>query len=227
MINGVSVAASIVHPIVRVNYRLRRYFEPIGAVVVFASLNRAGGASPLMIGLLLLWAVAWPHVAYLLARGSNDKRAEHRNMLVDSLMMGAWTAAIHFSLWPSVLLISAVTNSNLGVGGTWLFVRGLAGVAIGLVGVAQGGWRMALLFSQLEAHPVGARGAVNTSSCGFWSVSAAGGIRTICSPGCVGQSPAGMTDQTASRPYPASGASIQDDDHRPGVVVLVKARRND
>ncbi|MEO8777402.1 MAG: response regulator, partial [Rhodanobacter sp.] len=44
-------------------------------------------------------------------------------------------AAMHFGLWPSVLLISAVSNSNLGVGGTPLFVRGLAGIAIGLVGV--------------------------------------------------------------------------------------------
>ena len=135
MINGVSVASSIVHPIVRLNYRLRRYFEPIGAVVVFAALGDAGRASPLMIGLLLLWAVVWPQAAYLLARGPNGKRAEHRNLLVDSVMMGAWTAAMHFGLWPSVLLISAVSNSNLGVGGTPLFVRGLAGIAIGLVGV--------------------------------------------------------------------------------------------
>ncbi|MEO8779091.1 MAG: MASE2 domain-containing protein, partial [Rhodanobacter sp.] len=129
------MATSIAHPIVRLNYRLRRYIEPIGAVVVFASLNEAGRASPSMIGLLLLWAVAWPQVAYLLARGSIDKRAEHHNLLVDSLMMGAWTAAIHFDLWPSVLLIATVTNSNLGIGGAWLFVRGLAAVAIGVVGV--------------------------------------------------------------------------------------------
>ncbi|MGH8112334.1 MAG: response regulator [Rhodanobacteraceae bacterium] len=132
---GVSVATSIIHPIVRLNYRLRLYFEPIGAVVVFALLYETDRASPWMIGLLLLWAVAWPQLAHLSARGPNGKRAEHRNMLVDSVVWGAWAAAMHFSLWPSVMVISAACYSNLGVGGTRLFAMGLVGVAVGLIGV--------------------------------------------------------------------------------------------
>jgi signal transduction histidine kinase/CheY-like chemotaxis protein len=129
------VATSIVHPIVRLDYRLRMVFSPFGAGVVFASLYEAGRASSWMIGLLLLWAVAWPQIAYFLGRGPNGKRNEHRNMLVDSAVWGAWAAAMHFSLWPSVMAISAVSYSNLGVGGPRLFAKGLVGVAIGLVGV--------------------------------------------------------------------------------------------
>jgi signal transduction histidine kinase/CheY-like chemotaxis protein len=129
------VPTSIVHPIVSLNYRLRMYFEPIGAVVVLALLYEAGRASPWMIGLLVLWAFVWPQIAYFSARGSNGKRAEHRNLLVDSVVMGAWASAMYFSLWPSVLLISAVSNSNLGVGGTRLFGKGLASIAVGLIGV--------------------------------------------------------------------------------------------
>ena len=129
------MATSIVHPIVRLDYRLRLYFEPIVAVVVLALLAGIGRASPWMMGLLLLWGVGWPQIAYFSARGPNGKRREHRNMLVDSIAMGAWAAAMHYSLWPSLLLISTMSNCNLAVGGMRLFVMGLPGIVIGLVGV--------------------------------------------------------------------------------------------
>ncbi|MEO6800805.1 MAG: response regulator [Rhodanobacter sp.] len=133
MISRASVAARFVHPIVRLDYRLRMVFVFVGCLIVFSLLENAGRATPLVTGLLLLHAIAWPQIAYFSALGPNGKRAEHRNMVVDSVLMGAWVAAMYMSLWPSVVLISTTSYSNLGVGGTRLFVKGLAGVAVGFI----------------------------------------------------------------------------------------------
>jgi signal transduction histidine kinase/CheY-like chemotaxis protein len=135
MIKGVSVATAFVHPIVRLDYRVRMVFSLFGCLVIFTLLENTGRDTPLMMGLLLLHAIAWPQIAYFLARGANGKRKEHRNMLVDSVLMGAWVSTMYMSLWPSVMIISSIGYSNLGVGGTRLFVKGLVGVAVGLIGV--------------------------------------------------------------------------------------------
>jgi signal transduction histidine kinase/CheY-like chemotaxis protein len=135
MISGASVAASFVHPIVRLDYRVRVVFSPLGCLIIFSLLESAGRNTPLATGLLLLQAIAWPQIAYFFARGPNGKRAEHGNMFVDSLLIGAWVSAMYMSLWPSVMLISSVAYSNIGVGGTRLFVKGLAGIAVGFISV--------------------------------------------------------------------------------------------
>jgi signal transduction histidine kinase/CheY-like chemotaxis protein len=123
------------HPIVRLDYRGRVICFPLLATIVYSLFESTGRSSWLVAGLLLLWGVGWPQIAFLLARRSSSKEAEHRNMLLDSVWMGAWVAAMHFSLWPSVLLISAMNFSNFGVGGTTLFLRGLLGITVGVVGV--------------------------------------------------------------------------------------------
>ncbi len=130
-----SVASAFVHPIVRLDYRVRMVFSPFGCSIIFSLLENTGRATPLLTGLLLLHALAWPQIAYFSALGPNGKRAEHRNMMVDSVLMGAWTSVMYMSLWPSVMLISAIAYSNVGVGGTRLFVKGLTGVVVGLIGV--------------------------------------------------------------------------------------------
>ncbi len=56
-------------------------------------------------------------------------------MMVDSVLIGAWVSAMYMSLWPSVMLISSIGYSNLGVGGTRLFVKALICVVIGGIGV--------------------------------------------------------------------------------------------
>lgn len=129
------MAAAFVHPIVRLDYRVRMVFSPFGCLTIFTLLESTGRATPLMTGLLLLHAIAWPQIAYLFARGANGKRKEHRNMLVDSIIWGAWASVMYLSLWPSVMIISLNVYSNGGVGGTRLFVKGLAGIALGIIGV--------------------------------------------------------------------------------------------
>ncbi|MEO5813472.1 MAG: response regulator [Rhodanobacter sp.] len=123
------------HPIARLDYRGRVICFPLLATIMYSLFDGTGRGGWLIAGLLLLWGVGWPQIAFFFARGAGGKRIEHGNMLLDSVWMGAWVAAMHFSLWPSVMLISAMNFSNLGVGGTTLFLRGLVGIAVGVVGV--------------------------------------------------------------------------------------------
>ncbi|HUH30002.1 MAG TPA: ATP-binding protein, partial [Rhodanobacter sp.] len=129
------MSSRAIHPIVRLDYRGRVICFPLLATIMYSLFEGTGRSSWLVVGLLLLWGVGWPQIAFYVARRAGGKRVEHGNMLLDSVWMGAWVAAMHFSLWPSVMLISAMNFSNLGVGGTALFLRGLLGVAAGVVAV--------------------------------------------------------------------------------------------
>ncbi len=126
------------HPIVRLDYLVRVVCYPISALILFALFNRTGRMSPGLAALLLGYGFIWPHLAYLWARAtSNQKAAEQANLLLDSVLMGAWAAGMHFSLWPSVMLLSGVHLGNLSIGGFRLAWKGLVGVAIGALVV---GW---------------------------------------------------------------------------------------
>ncbi|MGY1424478.1 response regulator [Lysobacter sp. A289] len=123
------------HPIVRLDYIVRLSCFPPLIAIFYAVFHASGRSSQNLIILLALWGLVWPQVAYLLARFSRDsKRAEHRNMLIDSVFTGAWAAGMHFSLWPCVMLLTAVNLGNLGVGGARLAIRGWAGIAVGIIG---------------------------------------------------------------------------------------------
>lgn len=129
------------HPIVRLDYIVRMSCFPLLIAIFYSVFHASGRASNTMLGLLLLWGLVWPQLAYLHARFSRDsKRAEHRNMFIDSMMVGAWTAGMHFSLWPSIMFLTALNLGNLGVGGTRLAKRGWLGIAVGVVacGLATG-----------------------------------------------------------------------------------------
>jgi signal transduction histidine kinase/CheY-like chemotaxis protein len=135
MIKGASVASAFVHPIVRLDYRFRMVFSVFGCLTIFTLFESTGRATPLTTGLLLLHALAWPQIAYFFARGADGKRKEHRNLLVDSVLWGAWVSTMYLSLWPSVMIISLNMYTSLGVGGTRLFVKGLIGIAVGIIGI--------------------------------------------------------------------------------------------
>ena len=129
------------HPIVRLDYIVRMTCFPLLIAVFYSVFHASGRAGPQVLGLLLAWGLVWPQLAYLHARYSRDsKRAEHLNMFIDSVMVGAWAAGMHFSLWPSVMFVTSVNLGNLGVGGTRLALRGWLGIALGvlMVGAATG-----------------------------------------------------------------------------------------
>ena len=87
-----------------------------------ASVLHANDASAWAWGLLLFNALAWPHLAWWLARRSHDPRnAEFRNLLLDSMAGGAWLAVMQFNLLPSALLATALMVDKIGVAG-WRFL---------------------------------------------------------------------------------------------------------
>ena len=130
----VAKARSSLHPIVRLDYLARMSCMPVLSTVIYSVFNASGRDSPLVIALLLFWGVAWPQLAYLHARYSRDsKRAEHINLLVDAVMVGALVAGMHFSPWPSVMMLMGMSLGNMGVGGARLAGRGLQGIAVGII----------------------------------------------------------------------------------------------
>lgn len=79
--------------------------------------------------LLALGALGWPHLAYLLARHSRDPyRAEVRNLLIDSAIVGLWVPLMHFNLLPSVVLVAVTTYDKFSTGIKRLWLYSLPGM---------------------------------------------------------------------------------------------------
>lgn len=83
---------------------------------------------------LMLFAngFVWPHVAWMLAtRSADPRRAELANLMIDSVLGGAWIAVMQFNLLPSVLLAAMLSVDKVSVGGPPLLLRALALLALG------------------------------------------------------------------------------------------------
>lgn len=64
----------------------------------------------------------WPHLAHWLAARSRDSyRAELQNLVIDSALAASLVPLMHFSLLPSVMLVSVTTADKIstGVRGLW------------------------------------------------------------------------------------------------------------
>ena len=84
----------------------------------------------------VLTLLVYPHLAYLHTRiVADSKRAELNNLYADALLLGAWTAQLHFALWPSVGLLTAVCLNSAAHGHLSRLLRSLA-----LFGAAAGAW---------------------------------------------------------------------------------------
>ncbi|MCE1118659.1 MULTISPECIES: diguanylate cyclase [Pseudomonas] len=84
--------------------------------------------------LLLFNGIVWPHLAYQWARRSaTPYQAEQRNLMLDSMMGGFWTAAMQFNPLPSVTILSMMTMNNVAAGGKRMLLRGLLAQLGGMV----------------------------------------------------------------------------------------------
>jgi len=90
----------------------------------------------ILLGLLALYALVWPHVAYFLAsRAKDTRKAELRNYHIEGFFSGFWMVVLSFSLWPCCAIVVAgfanniVTGSFKMLGKTLLFVG--IGIALG------------------------------------------------------------------------------------------------
>ena len=104
------------HPIVRLGFALRASGHFLVALCLASALDDHG--APLALWpLLALTTFAWPPAAFLLARNAPDnKRAEFRNMWIDSMIYGAWGAFIGYNPWITLGVLGALTMAQLSVG---------------------------------------------------------------------------------------------------------------
>jgi hypothetical protein len=131
-----STAAAIptrqLHPLVTLDYRVRMVsMVVVGLIPLFHFRGRP--PLPALVGMAFT-AFLWPQIAYLIAKNSRDtRRAEFRNLLLDSFLVGGWTAALSFSLFPGAVMVAALNSANLSVGGLRQAAKGLAAILLGMV----------------------------------------------------------------------------------------------
>lgn len=114
-------AATRLRDLYRRTYRLRTLGMGLGLLPVAMVLQerQAGIAA---WAWALCCGLAWPHLAYWLAARSRDAyRAELRNLVMDSALAASLVPLMHFSLLPSVMLVSVTTADKIstGVRGLW------------------------------------------------------------------------------------------------------------
>src|SRR5215212_5899981 len=91
-----------IHPLVRLDYLVRASTYPLFLGLYALHLYQGGRTSPVIWIVMIAHLVVFPHVAQLVARRSADsKRAELRNLLIDSFMIGWYVPWTWFSLWPN------------------------------------------------------------------------------------------------------------------------------
>ena len=118
---------------VRRVHRLRTLGLGLGFLCV-ASVLRLHDAPDWMWAAAALHAFVWPHVAWWLATSSADPvRAEFRNLLVDSVLGGAWIALMQFNLLPSALLASMLVADKIAAAGTRYALRHAAAMMLACV----------------------------------------------------------------------------------------------
>ena len=107
-------------------YRLRVLGLLTGSVAVATVfVEQRSGWAPWT--LLAAHILAWPHVAWWIARRSADPhRIERTSLTVDSVFGGAWVALMHFNLLPSVLIVTMMSMDKLGWGPPFLARTSLA-----------------------------------------------------------------------------------------------------
>lgn len=116
-------------------YPLRILGIALGGLAISAVLHQNQAPRALWL-IMVLTCLAWPHLAYLIARLSPDHhRAEARNLLVDSAIVGAWVPLMQYCLLPSVVLVMVTTFDKLssGIRRLWLYsLPGMAAAALAL-----------------------------------------------------------------------------------------------
>ena len=129
-----------VHPVVRLDFLVRRTTYPCFAALYITHLW-ANGITPATWVYLILYSSVFPYVAYTIARKSaHPKQAELRNLLADSFAVGTFVPLLSFSPWPCLAGVFGVHAGNVSVGGWRHALRALVVMALGILamGLATG-----------------------------------------------------------------------------------------
>ena len=116
--------------VVRRSHGLRTLGLALGAIMVGTVLYRRGVPTSAWV-LLGVYALAWPHVAWLVLRRSATPVAlDQWFFMGDAAMGGVWIALMQFALLPSVLLATMFAISLIAIDGRWLLLRGMTTLAV-------------------------------------------------------------------------------------------------
>ena len=113
------------HRLARLNYLTRTVSFAFSFMVVLANLiEQRFETGTLILGVATL--LIYPQLAYVHAALSPEsKRAEMRNMNVDSIIMGVWAAQLQFALWPLFAVVAGIGLNNAICGGARRVLVGL------------------------------------------------------------------------------------------------------
>ncbi len=82
--------------------------------------------------IFLIVGIFWPHLAYFIARKSKSpKKAELRNLMIDSFFVGMFISFLSFSIFPLLVGLIQVLFINVSMGGIKLFLKALIFLIIG------------------------------------------------------------------------------------------------
>jgi signal transduction histidine kinase/CheY-like chemotaxis protein len=120
-----------VHPTVRLDFMVRLTMYPL-FLVLYAVYFWPRHAPTWVWVLIVFHLLVWPHAARFVASRSRDsKRAELRNLLVDSFIIGTYAPITAYSIWPNVAALIGFHSGNLGVGGWRFALRGFLAYVLG------------------------------------------------------------------------------------------------
>lgn len=143
-LTSVTVNPPAPHWIVQTHYRMRAASLAMCFAVI--GMHVAGkGYSPWFWGLLALQFLIYPHLMFWRARRApHPAHAELNNLVLDSLLMGLWVAALQFPLWITFAMFMASSlNSAIGRGFKGTLLALLAFSSGALMAVALFGWHPA------------------------------------------------------------------------------------
>ncbi|MBK9608082.1 MAG: GAF domain-containing protein [Betaproteobacteria bacterium] len=132
-----------VHPVVYIDYRIRIIgYLVTGATVASTLLEARPGAraaTALLWALLLAQTFLWPHLAFLLARGSRrPQTVEKATLAADGFLGGVWLVLIGLPLWPATVVVFTLLISATSVGGARMLGACMAALAAGGLAAAAG-----------------------------------------------------------------------------------------
>ena len=139
-----------VHPIARIDYVSRLVGCPFGVAIVLSV--RYDEPTPSWIWwALAAYGVAWPHIAYGLARLSvNPKRTEYVSLLFDCAAFAVMGVLVSYRFVPTVVISTGILTAVTSAGGPMLFLGGLAVMGVVyLAGAITAEWHFVLQTSLL------------------------------------------------------------------------------
>jgi PAS domain S-box-containing protein len=100
------------HRFVRIFYRIRATAFAVLFVAIGMHMWGRGYGGPAWL-LLALQFLVYPHLLFWRARNApNSLKAEHANLLLDSLLLGIWVSALEFPIWIALPIFLGTSLNN-------------------------------------------------------------------------------------------------------------------